>query len=166
MIRMKRRRENKTDYSARITLLKGDLPRIVFRKSNRYIIGGYVKSRGSQDEIILSVNSKELMKYGWTSYSIKNLPACYLTGILLGKKILEKKEDNELILDIGLIRNRPKSKIYSFVKGLKDVGLKVRCNEEILPEEKMIRGKDDKMFEKVRNNLDIHFKTLNKENKK
>jgi large subunit ribosomal protein L18 len=170
-VKMRRRIENRTDYSSRITMLKSKLPRIVFRKTNRYIIGAYVKSKESQDSIILSVNSKELEKYGWKGYSIKNLPACYLTGMLLGKKVIDKKEDKEVILDIGLIRNIPSSKIYSFVKGLKDSGLNIRCDEKMFPDEDRISGKHideniTKMFEKVKNDLNNYFKTINKEGKK
>jgi large subunit ribosomal protein L18 len=37
-INRRRRREGKTDYSKRINLLKSGAPRIVFRKTNRYLI--------------------------------------------------------------------------------------------------------------------------------
>ena len=43
VIRKRRRRENKTDYKMRINLLKSQIQRIVFRKSNRYIIGQVVE---------------------------------------------------------------------------------------------------------------------------
>ena len=34
----KRRRQNRTDYKARIALLKSEKPRVVVRKTNRYIL--------------------------------------------------------------------------------------------------------------------------------
>ena len=168
-IKMRRRRESKTDYRARISMLKSNLPRIVFRKTNRYIIGAYVKSGQSQDYVVLSANSKELEKYGWQGYNIKNLPACYLTGLLLGKKIIGKKQDKNVILDLGLMRNIPKSRIYSFVKGLKDEGINIKCDEKMFPDIERIGGKHigeniNKMFEKVKKNLDAYLKTINKEN--
>jgi large subunit ribosomal protein L18 len=168
---LKRRNENRTDYRARITMLKSNLPRIIFRKTNRYIIGAYIKSKESQDFIETYVSSKELEKYGWQGYNIKNIPACYLTGLLLGKKIIEKKGDKNAIIDIGLLRNIRNSKIYSFVKGLKDAGMGIKCDEKMFPNEERISGKDineamRKMFEKVKKDLDAQFKVINKENKK
>jgi len=167
---MSRRRESRTDYKARITMLKSNFPRIIFRKTNRYIIGSYVKSKESQDSVTLIVNSKELEKYGWQGDSIKNLPACYLTGLLLGKKIIDKKEDKTVIMDIGLIKNMPRSKIYAFVKGLKDAGIDTKCDEKMFPDEERISGKHinekiPQMFEKVKKDLDSHFKTINKGSK-
>ena len=165
-IKMSRRRESKTDYKARITMLKSNFPRIIFRKTNRYIIGAYVKSKESQDSVTLIVTSKELEKYGWQGYSIKNLPACYLTGLLLGKKIINRKEDKTVIVDIGLLRNLSKSRIYAFIKGLKDAGVDVKCDEKMFPDEERIKGGHinesmPKMFEKVKKDLDSHFKTIN-----
>jgi len=47
----RRRKEHKTDYAKRIKLLKGGSPRVVFRKTNKYIISQYVKSKNAQDKI-------------------------------------------------------------------------------------------------------------------
>ena len=95
MMTLKRRRkEYKTDYKKRFALLKSGLPRIIFRKTNRYLIAQYVKSKEAQDAIVLGIDSKELLKYGWPEKeSIKSSPASYLTGYLFGKKsLLEKLE--------------------------------------------------------------------------
>jgi len=141
---MKRRRaEGKTDYLARITQLKSGKPRVVFRRTNRYIIGQYVKSDEAQDRVIITTNSIELLSYGWPENalgSLKSLPACYLTGFLLGKRILEKEKKTEAILDIGLLRNSSKSRTYAFLKGVLDAGVKVPCKEEVFPDEKRLRG--------------------------
>ena len=61
----RRRRENKTDYGKRVKLLGGGIPRIVFRKTNKYLIAQYVKSHQAQDKVVFNLNSKELLKYGW-----------------------------------------------------------------------------------------------------
>ena len=157
-VQYKRRRENKTDYVARRKMLEGDIPRIVIRKTNRYIIAELVKSKEAQDSVICSVNSKELIKYGWpNSFSIKNLPACYLTGFLLGKKIKEKNNE-KAILDIGLIRSTKGNKIYAVLKGVLDAGINVAHSEEILPEEKRILGshineKIKDQFEKTKSGI-------------
>ena len=90
----RRRQENKTDYGKRIKVLKGGIPRIVFRKTNKYVIIEYVTSKNAQDKVELGTTSKELLLQGWPkdwSGSLKSIPAAYLTGLLFGKKILAKK---------------------------------------------------------------------------
>ena len=133
---LKRRKQGKTDYKARINLLKSNLPRLVVRRSNRYIIGQHVKSEEARDKVIDGVSSKSLLKYGWNkekSGSLKSKPAAYLTGFLLGKKILDKEENAKVIIDIGLRRSIAKSRNYAFVKGIKDAGIKINIKEEMLP---------------------------------
>ena len=151
----RRRRERKTDYDARLKLLKGSLPRIVIRKTNRYIIAQLVESEKAQDSIICGANSKELLKHGWEKAgSLKSIPACYLTGLLLGKKIKDKKK--KVILDIGLFRNIKKSRIYAVLKGLVDSGLDIKFEEDIFPDEKRIKGEHLKNkidFEKIKHKL-------------
>ena len=137
----RRRREGKTDYGARIKFLKSKKPRVVVRKTNRYIIGQIVVSEISQDNVVASVNSKELLDKGWPKNlkgSLKSLPACYLAGFLLGKKSGEFKEG---ILDLGLQRNIKKSRLYSFLKGLVDSGFNINHIKEILPEEEDLNKK-------------------------
>ena len=74
----RRRKEAKTDYGIRLKLLKSGVPRIVFRKSNRYIIAQYVTSNEAQDRVVVGITSKILLKYGWPEDmkgSLKSLPA-------------------------------------------------------------------------------------------
>lgn len=151
----RRRREGKTDYKARIGMLKSDFGRIVFRKSNRYVIGQFIESKEAQDKVIVGVISKELIKYGWPKKdSIKNLGASYLTGFLLGKKMIEKGK-KEAILDIGLLRSTPKSKIYAFCKGIIDAGVKLKVKEEMLPSYEIIKEKSNvKNFEEIKNKIE------------
>ena len=54
----RRRKEYKTDYKKRFELLKGSLPRIIFRKTNRYLIAQYVVSKEAQDKIIFGIDSR------------------------------------------------------------------------------------------------------------
>lgn len=161
--------QGKTDYRARIALLKGRKPRVVVRKTNRYIIVQYVTSEDAQDKVLYYVNSKELLNYGWPKEmqgSLKSLPACYLTGKLLAERIKKKeggkkesKKDIEAILDIGLIRNIPKSRVYAALKGLIDGGIDIPCKKESLPEESRIKGshlkKDvSRIFDKIKENIE------------
>ncbi len=136
----RRRKEFRTDYKKRFALLKSRMPRIVFRKTNRYLIAQYAKSKEAQDKIIFGVNSKELLKYGWPEKeSIKSISAAYLTGYLAGKKILLKKLE-EPILDFGMARVLNKTSPFAFIKGLVDSGVKIKCEKENFPDESRIKG--------------------------
>jgi large subunit ribosomal protein L18 len=161
----RRRMEFKTDYKARLKLLNSGKNRIIFRKTGRYIIGQYVKSEEAQDYVILGVTSKDLLKYGWPESlqgSLKSIPASYLTGFLLGKKILDKDEKAEAIFDIGLLRSIPKSRVYSFLKGVSDSGIKIKYKEEMMPDENRLRGRHLKNsiaenFNKIKENIEEKF---------
>ena len=140
-MKRKRRLQAKTDYKARIILLQSKKPRLVFRKTNKYITGQYIKSAEGRDSVILGVTSKNLMKFGWKqSGNLKSLPASYLTGFLIGKKVLDT-EENEAIFDIGLLRNIKGSKLYAFLKGAIDAGLKIKAGENIFPDEARLLGR-------------------------
>jgi len=152
----RRRLENKTDYKSRLALLKSGKPRLVIRKTNKYILMQVVESEVAQDKPILTVSSKELLSKGWSkenSGSLKSLPASYLTGFLLGKKLNGKIKN--LVLDTGMYRNTGKSRLYSALKGAVDAGLEIPHSKDIFPEEEDLK-KDKKIyliFEKVRKEL-------------
>lgn len=146
----RRRRENKTNYSKRLILLKGNSPRLVIRKTNRYIILQIIESKKAQDKVSYSANSKELLKYGWPENkkgSLKSLGAAYLGGLLLGKKSKDIKE--KVILDIGLIPNTKGSKVYAALKGFSDSGKEIKYKEEVIPSKERIE-KEPKIFNKVK----------------
>lgn len=139
----KRRHEGRTDYKARLHLLKSGKPRVVFRKTNKYLQAQIVISEIAKDKVITNVSTKELLKYGWPEKligSLKSLPAAYLMGLLLAKKAKEIKGG---VLDIGLLNHVRKSRIYAFVKGLKDAGFDIPCKEDVLPDEEMINRKEE-----------------------
>jgi len=153
----RRRKEGKTDYKARIGLLKSGKPRAIVRKTNRYIIGQIIVSDVAQDQVVTGVNSKELLSMGWPEKlqgSLKSLAACYLTGFLLGTK---SKKIKEAIIDFGLQRNIKKARIFAFVKGLVDAGIKVPHGEESLPSEEDLQRNEKtrevmgKVKEKIKN---------------
>ena len=153
-VKKRRRMEGKTDYNARKELLKSKRARIVFRKTNRYVIGQYVKSEEAKDKVVTGLMSKELIDYGWPkTFNVKSLIASYLTGYLLGKKILDKGE-KEGIFDSGLLRSVKKSRMYAFLKGVVDSGVKVKCKEEMFPEEKRIKNENS---EKIKEKIDKRF---------
>ena len=137
-VKLKRKRQGKTDYKLRLELLKSNKPRLVIRKSSKNISLQIVKSENSQDKVILSSRSYELKKLGW-NYNLRNIPSSYLTGFLLGKKAL-KNNIKEAILDTGLQKSVVKSRIYSALKGCIDAGLDIPHNPDILPPEDKIKG--------------------------
>jgi large subunit ribosomal protein L18 len=147
----RRRQEAKTDYKARLALLKSQKPRLVLRKTNRYIIAQLVVSEIAQDKVIASVISKDLISKGWPeslSGSLKSKAAAYLTGLMLGNKV--KAKYKEAILDSGMHRNVKKSRIYAAVKGFIDSGIKLPCSEDVLPsKEDLANEKTDKILAKM-----------------
>jgi len=136
---LKRRRLNITNYYKRRKYILSGKPRLVVRKTNRYIIAQIITTDPIGDKTIAAVNSKELQKYGW-KVGFKNTPAAYLTGLLLGKKVL-KKGIKEAIVDIGLHTPTPQSKVFAVVKGALDAGLKIPVSEKVLPTEDRIEGR-------------------------
>ncbi|MFA5173789.1 MAG: 50S ribosomal protein L18 [Candidatus Pacearchaeota archaeon] len=150
----KRRLQNKTNYKKRLILLKGEHPRLVARKTNRYIILQIVTSDDAHDIIESAVTTKDLLKHGWPEDkkgSLKSIPAAYLGGYLLGKK---SKIKERIILDSGLIPNTKGSKIYAAVKGISDAGIDISYGD-VIPDEKRIQGENTKFkdFEKVKSKI-------------
>ena len=152
----KRRRLEKTDYQKRLKLLSSGKPRLVVRKSLNYITAQILGFDKKGDKTLAGVTSKELKKLGW-KFACDNLPAAYLTGMLIGK-IAMKKKINEAILDAGLYSSTKGSRIYATAKGAIDAGLKLPIGEEILPSEDRIKGKHlsndvEKGFEKIKQKI-------------
>jgi len=146
-IKFKRRRTKKTDYKARLALLKSGFPRLVVRKTNRYVIAQIVRSKEAQDAIVCSANSKELLKYGWP-FSLKSIPASYLTGFLLGVRA-KKNKIKDVVLDIGLQRSTKGNKIYAALRGGIDAGLLAKHSEDVMPGEERLKGKHLKNAENI-----------------
>jgi len=148
----RRRLEGKTDYKARLALLKAEKPRLVIRRTNRYIIVQIVTSEAAQDKIVAGTSSKILLSKGLPPESagiLKGLGAAYLTGFLIGKKALEAGI-KDAILDSGMHVNVKNSRIYAALKGALDAGLNVPHNPEVLPQMENIKSeKISKIFDKI-----------------
>ena len=171
----RRRREGLTDYRQRLKLVKSGLPRLVVRKTNRYIIVQVIKPKLGGDETILTVTSKKLREYGWKA-SLKNTPAAYLTGLLAGLMVKDKVE--KAILDIGLQRPSKGARVFAAALGFRDAGVEIPLGEEKLPSEDRIKGKHiteyyqmlrrsenptiqfSKMDETIYTNLEAHFEEV------
>lgn len=66
---------------------------------------------------------------------------------------------NTPIIDFGMQRILHKTKIFAFIKGLIDAGLKIECKDEAFPGEERIRGKDmkedfSKIFDEIKLKID------------
>jgi large subunit ribosomal protein L18 len=88
------------------------------------------------DKVLATAHSRELVKQGWNG-SLNNLPACYLTGILLGKKCLEKNFDSG-VLYTGM--NPFTSRVAACLKGIVDAGVHVPASEDSFPEQDRLDG--------------------------
>jgi len=134
----KRRRLGKTDYANRLRLLSSKKPRLVLRRSLKYITAQIIEFDKKGDKALVTASSKELKKMGW-SFACDNLPASYLTGLMIGSKAA-KKGIKDVVLDAGLYLSTKGSRIYAAAKGAIDAGLNIRIGEDILPSEERIRG--------------------------
>ena len=136
----RRKREGRTNYTRRLKLLLSRKPRLVVRLTNQRVIAQLVQFTPKGDQVLVGADSFALKKLGWT-YSCKNIPAMYLTGLLLAKKAIEKGH-KLAILDVGLRNPKPRGKTYSFLKGVIDGGLTIPHGEEkIFPIEERLTGK-------------------------
>lgn len=135
----RRRREGRTDYRARLELLKSGKPRLVVRKSLKNIICQIVGFAQVGDSTLVSSDSRELKNFGWT-INTGNMPAAYLTGLLCAVKAKEKKIP-EAIPDLGLYQSVKGSRLYAAIAGTVAGGLQVPHSEEALPSQEKLSGK-------------------------
>jgi large subunit ribosomal protein L18 len=114
-IPFRRRREGRTDYYARGKLLLSEDPRMVVRRTNREIIIQLTVPEPEGDRTLVVAYSRDLKGYGFTG-SGSGTPAAYLTGILFGARC-RKAGHPAAILDIGLRRASPGSRVFAALKG-------------------------------------------------
>ncbi|NMC08437.1 MAG: 50S ribosomal protein L18 [Candidatus Lokiarchaeota archaeon] len=134
----RRRREGRTNYYARKTLLTSGRSRVVIRPSAKNVVVQVTDAKLKGDVIRASASSKQLQKeFGW-EYGTGNLPCAYLAGYLLGKKALKAGITNG-IADIGLRTHI--NRTWAALKGVIDAGFDVPADEEIFPEEDRLTGK-------------------------
>jgi len=154
-VAFKRRRECKTNYHKRHKIIRQNpqknnfqQTRLVVNISNRYITAQLVKAYPNGDKTLAAVNSRELRAYKYT-FGLKNYSACYLTGLLLGKRAMRESKLHKIypgnqenvgithlvqllpnqpaslrcILDIGLLRPTSGAKVFAVLKGITDAGV-------------------------------------------
>ena len=132
----RRIRERKTNYRKREKLLIGKKDFVTVNVSDQNVSAQLIRPELLGDKVMASVHSNELLSYGWKG-SRKNIPSCYLVGLLLGKKCIQKKI-TRAILYIG--KRHFTTKIAACLKGMSEAGLEMPFSEEILPTEERIQG--------------------------
>jgi len=137
-VRFKRKRNGRTNYGKRIKYIASKRPRLVIRPSLKNIVIQLVEFGTNGDHVLFTIKSVELKKFGW-KYSTGNIPAAYLTGLLIGIK--GKTKIKEAIVDFGLNSVVAKTRVYAAIKGVLDAGIKVPCSNKVLPDNDLISGK-------------------------
>ena len=134
----RRRREERTDYKLRRSLLTSGRPRAVVRLTNKYVYVQVTEAKPEGDYVKASASSRDLVKLGWKG-GTGNLPAAYLTGELAGRRAVANGV-KEALLDIGLKSSSKGSKLYAVLKGLVDSGLQVPHSPNNLPTDDRLAG--------------------------
>lgn len=167
-VKVKRKRQRLTNYKKRLKYISSGLPRIIIRPLLNNTIIQIVNYSPSGDQVLLTTSSHILKKFGWKGHN-GNIPAAYLTGLLFGKKLKEKKIQ-KAIIDSGLHKPIRGSRFYAAIKGiLESSGIEIPCSKEVLPSDETVSGKkivdyasilakDQKAYEKqfsnyLKNNL-------------
>merc|ERR1712176_481514 len=147
---MGRRREGKTYYFAR--------KRLCVQDNNKDIIAQITYARLVGDVVISAAYSHELPRYG-VSVGLTNYAAAYCTGLLIGRRILQKfgldsmyegqievdgdehyeeadaqeKSSFRCYLDTGLARTSTGARIFGVLKGAADAGLDIPHSPKRFP---------------------------------
>ncbi len=143
----RRRKEGKTNYKKRLNMLKSESPRLVARRTNKYVTVQLIEYLDIGDKTIAHANSRELEKFGWKAGK-KSVPAAYLTGLLAGNRA-KKANIEKAILDIGFAIPQRKGWWSGALKGAIDAGLKIPAGKEAMPDENRIKGKHIEDFAKI-----------------
>jgi large subunit ribosomal protein L18 len=149
----RRIRERKTNYRKREKLLIGKKDFVTVNVSDQNVSAQLIRPNLLGDKVMASVHSNELLSYGWKG-SRKNIPSCYLVGLLLGKKCIQKKI-TKAILYIG--KRHFTTKIAACLKGLSEAGLVMPFSENIIPSEERIQGNHIAEYaKKLKTNDDLY----------
>lgn len=136
---LRRRREGVTDYRARRRAITSQKPLLVVRISNKNVSSQFVRPTVKGDVVLSASHSKELAKKGWRG-SPKSTPACYLLGLLAGKKALAAGVKEAIVYN-GLVPFIKGSRVSALIKGVVDAGVSVPVGEEAFPVEERLSGK-------------------------
>ncbi len=135
----RRRRMGATDYRARKKIITSSVPLLAVRVSSKNVTAQFIKPRAEGDEVVSSAHSRNLKKLGWKGSS-KSVPACYLLGLLAGKRAKEQGIEKAYLYN-GLSSFVSGSRVSALVKGVRDAGVEVPMSDEVAPSEDRITGK-------------------------
>ncbi len=137
-VRYRRKRDDRTNYRKRLDLLRGRVPRLVVRKAIKNLTAQIVQYHPDGDKVLLTVHSRELVKYGW-KLNRDSIMGSYLVGLLLGRKAVEKNITHA-ILDVAPYRPTKGSRLYAVVEGAVAAGVQIPHAKEVLPGNDRVRG--------------------------
>jgi large subunit ribosomal protein L18 len=155
-VKFRRVRNGKTDYRARKQLLISRKPRLVIRKSLKNIRVQIIVPSKTGDVTLVSANTNDLKKYGYTG-GTGNITSAYLTGLLLGYRA-KKTGQKEAILDAGLYHTTKGGRMFAALKGAVDAGMEIPHNPEIFPSQERITGKHIDAYRKT--NISEQFEAV------
>src|SRR5207247_9388258 len=104
-----------TDYRARKRAVASHRILLVVRFSGKNVSAQFVRPHVKGDGVLSSVHSHSLRKLKWKG-SLKSVPACYLLGLLAGKKAVEQVV-KDAVLFSGLILFIKGCRLAVFVPG-------------------------------------------------
>ncbi|MFH1222352.1 MAG: 50S ribosomal protein L18 [Candidatus Micrarchaeota archaeon] len=134
-VAFRRRREKRTNYAKRLALVKSGVPRMVVRKSNRYILVQFIEFQSEGDRCLVTVDANKLKKAtGWEAR--RNSWTAYLAGLLAGKEAMKKGVTN-FVLDVGMQTPSKGAVVFAALKGAVDAGLKNTYDEGMVPSAKL-----------------------------
>jgi large subunit ribosomal protein L18 len=140
----RRRRSGQTDYGARKKAIGSRGVLLAVRISGKNVTAQFIQPKVNGDLVLSSSHSRELRKHGWKG-SLKSTPACYLLGLLAGRKAKDKGVE-EAFLYNGIIPFVRGSRVSAFAKGVVDSGLSVPVSKEVFPKEERLSGESIATF--------------------
>lgn len=135
----RRRRMGATDYKTRRKIVTSSVPLLAVRVSTKNVSAQFIRPTGTGDLVVSSAHSRALKKMGWKG-STKSVPACYLLGLLAGKKAKAEGVERAYLYN-GLSRFVSGSRVAALVKGVKDAGVDVPMDEKVAPSADRLSGK-------------------------
>jgi len=157
---LRRNRQNRTNYRKRVAMLIGRRSFVSIAVSNQNVMAQVLKPLAIGDSVLTAVRSRELLKYGWKG-SMNSIPTCYLTGLLLGKRTMEKGINN-LVLYTG--KGSFTSRVAACLKGIIDAGVTIPVSEDSVPKIDRLNGghiaQYAELLKKDEKKYNSHFSSL------
>jgi large subunit ribosomal protein L18 len=135
----RRRRMGATDYRARKKIITSSVPLLAVRVSSKNVSVQFIRPKAEGDQVLSSAHSRNLKKLGWDGSS-KSVPACYLLGLLAGRRAKEHGVEKAYLYN-GLSLFVNGSRVSALVKGVKDAGVEVPMSDDVAPSADRISGK-------------------------